>query len=248
MRKDVLVPRPTRIRSIDTNPRMSPSRMMSVPGDGLSVADRFAKYATVVTEAYQLHLADQDPIEARSSWVRLIPDNESGRLPLTGYDWEFGEVHQVPFDPSVLDLADSARRHAILDWVQSSLLSLAASLHWPTAPLAAAYEACLADGIQVLTAGPAKSSPNRRHRAHVAFEIDGNGDGWSWLVVEGPDGQCQQSERIDAPPALRAARRSFKSVRWDGSSVVSFQPWITEYTPFGHEDWVTRRVLFTISP
>jgi hypothetical protein len=30
--------------------------------------------------------------------------------------------------------------------------------------------------------------------------------------------------------------------------VVSFQPWITEYTPFGHEDWVTRRVLFTISP
>ena len=220
--------------------------MMSVPGNPLTVADRFAKYATVVTEAYQLHLADQDPIPARSSWVRLIPDNESGRLPLSGYDSEFGEAHHVPFDPSVVDLADRARRRQILDWVQASLLSLAASLRWPTAPLVAAYDACLAGGIQVAAAGPAKSSPDRRHRAHVAFEIDGNGDGWSWLIIDGPDGR-QQSERVDTPPALRAARRSFKSVRWEGSSVVSFQPWITDYTPIAHREWATRRESVTIN-
>ncbi|NUP81017.1 MAG: hypothetical protein HOV96_26070 [Nonomuraea sp.] len=247
MRNDLHVPRATRISSIDTNPRMSPSRMMTTSGDQLTVADRFAKYATVVTEAYQLHLAEQDPIEARSSWVRLIPDNKSGRVPLSGYDWEVGEVHQVPFDPSVVDLADSARRHAILDWLQDSLLSLAASLHWPTAPLVAAYNACLANGVQLVAAGPAKSSPDRRHRAHVAFEIDGNGDGWSWLIVDSPGGR-EQSERVDAPPALRAARRSFKSVRWEDSSVVSFQSWITDYTPFGREDWASRRESFTISP
>ena len=220
---------------------------MSTPGDHLTVADRFAKYATVVTEAYQLHLADQDPIEAQSSWVRLIPDNESGRLPLAGYDWEFGEVHQVPFDPFVVDLADTARRRAILEWLQSILLSLADSLDWPTAPLVAAYDACLADGIQVVAAGPPKSSPNRRHKAHVAFEIDGNGDGWSWLVVDGPDGTLD-SERFDAPPALRAARRSLRSARWEGPSIVSFQPWLTDYTPFGHQDWAIRRELFTVSP
>jgi hypothetical protein len=80
----------------------------------------------------------------------------------------------------------------------------------------------------------------------VACAVPGQ-DGWWWLIVDGPD-EHWQSERADAPPTLRAARRSFKSVRWEGSSLVSFQPWITDYTPSGHQDWATRRESVTINP
>ncbi|XVU29599.1 hypothetical protein ACQPZJ_21730 [Actinoplanes sp. CA-054009] len=223
---------PIRIRSVDTNPVCFPTRLLRRP---LKDAARFAKCATVITELFSEHLADGPPLVAKTNWVRFLPADMDGPaffsdVPATAA-LGLGEVHEVPYDRKALDLPDHERRLALLDWLREHMLALAAALQWDTTPIEEAYQACLRDGCRYERAGAAKASPGRRWRAHVEYEIDGNGDAWSWVVVTDRAGLTRQvSERWDATPGVRAARRVVRSVRWDGDT-VTWTPWTDDVAP-----------------
>ncbi|GAA3228768.1 hypothetical protein ACFO1B_54340 [Dactylosporangium siamense] len=150
--------RAVRLRSVDTNPIFWPTRL--TPARHATPAERFAKCATAVSELYTIHLDAGAPLVAKTSWARFVPVDRPGPARFSGEpataQLGMGEVHDVPFDPAVLDLPDGARRPAILDWLQEHLLLLAAALGWDTAPLDAAYRACRRDGCRFRQAGPPK--------------------------------------------------------------------------------------------
>lgn len=231
--------RVTRVRSVDTNPVVFPTRLACRPP---SAADRFAKCATAVTALYSLKLDSGTPLVAKTSWVRFIPGEAANspdfsREPADG-SLGMGEVYEVPYDATVLDLADPLRRLAILDWLQDNLLALAAALDWDIRPLIDAYDACRAEECQLSQRGPTKASADRQHTAHAEFEIDGEGDGWSWVVVTDNNGAVEAvSDRHDSPPSMATANRALKSLRWDGDA-VTWTPWTDDVVPRGHDHWM----------
>ncbi|MFD0522305.1 hypothetical protein [Paractinoplanes durhamensis] len=197
-----------------------------------------------MTKLYSLHLDTGAPLLAQTSWARFIPVemSVSGAARFSGVAMTaslgLGEVHDAPYDPAVLELPDHERRPAILDWLQDHLLQLAASLDWDTGPLEAAYQACLRDGCRFRQTGAPKASADRRYRAHVEFEIDGEGDGWSWVEVKDPAGAViLRSERRDSPASITASGRVRRSVRWQGAE-VTWMPWVDDIAPKGYEEWV----------
>jgi hypothetical protein len=229
-----------RLRSVDTNPIFLPSRFWATDPIGMRADEgaRFAKYATVVGELYSVHLENGPTLPARTSWARFVPTNLRGTRPFTGtamtQDLGMGEVHEVPYDPDILGLPDERRRFAILDWLQDNLLALAASLAWPTGPLDVAYEACRRDGCRLHRAGEPKSSRNRRYKAHIGYEIDGDGDAWSWATITTTDGRhLATSDRHDSYPGYRTLRRASQSLRWQDDG-VTWTPWTHPSVPFRH--------------
>jgi hypothetical protein len=235
-----------RIRSIDTNPPETPTRLLT----RLSDAERFAKVATVVTKLYSEHLDAGTPLVAKTSWVSLIPtDGADDGFPAAGAgdaSLGLGEVHDVSYDPAVLELPDAERRLAVLDWLQKHMLGLAKALDWDPQPIHEAYQACRQDRCELHKRGPAKSGPGRRFKAHAEFEIDGDGDAWSWLVVTDPAGETVAvSERRDSPPTLTAAAKILKSVRWDAGD-VTWTPWTDDFAPPGQQ-WAGRVERLTVS-
>ncbi|MFF5078503.1 hypothetical protein ACFY36_15740 [Actinoplanes sp. NPDC000266] len=224
---------PTRVRSVDTNPVTHPTRLLRRP---LSDADRFAKCAIVVTELFSEHLDRGVPLLAKTTWVRFLPaDLGPARFPAVPAlaSLGLGEVHEVPYDRRVLDLPDDERRRAILDWLRATMLALAAALSWDAGPIEQACRACLSDGCRYRRTGPARSSPDRRRKAHAEYEIDGDGDAWSWIVVTDRAGVTQAvSDRWDSPPTTSGARKVPRSVRWDGDT-VTWTPWTDDVAPDG---------------
>ncbi|MEU8820194.1 hypothetical protein [Actinoplanes sp. NPDC048796] len=218
-----------RLRSVDTNPVMVPARSLRHP---LTDAGRYAKCATVVTELFSEHLAGGPPLIAKTSWVRFLPTDLDGPAAISPLHATsalgLGEVHEVPYDRKVLDLPDDDRRRAILDWLRDHMLALGSGLNWDPGPIEAAYEACLRDGCRYRRTGAAKASPNRRWKAHVEFEIDGDGEAWSWLVVTDRAGAVLTvGERRDSVPFARRGRKVLRSVRWDGD-VPTWTSWIDD--------------------
>jgi hypothetical protein len=234
--------RTIRLRSVDTNPIFLPSRFWATDRIGIRADEgaRFAKYATVVTELYSVHLEAGPPLPAKTSWARFAPTNLRGPRRFSGIamaqDLGLGEVHQVPYDPDILGLADEQRRFAILDWLQDNLLALAASLGWLTDPLDIAYEACRHDGCRFQRATQPRSSRNRRYRAHIEYEIDGNGDAWSWATITSTDGRrIVSSDRHDSYPGYRSLRRASQSLRWQDDG-VTWTPWTYPVVPVGRDE------------
>ncbi|XVV08704.1 hypothetical protein ACQP2X_28085 [Actinoplanes sp. CA-131856] len=223
-----------RIRSVDTNPVLDPTRLLT---RALSDADRYAKCATVITELFSDHLDRGVPLVAKTNWIRFLPTDMDEPAFFTGMpataSLGLGEVHDVPYDRRVLDLPDGERRLAILDWLREHMLALAATLGWDTVPIEEAYRACRRDDCRYLRVGAAKASPDRRRKAHVEYEIDGDGDAWSWVVVTDRAGLTRQvGERWDATPGVLASRRVPRSVRWDGDT-VTWTPWTDDVAPPG---------------
>lgn len=228
-----------RLRSIDTHSLELPSRFIP-PHAG--PAERYAKCATVVAKLYSLHLDAGAPLVAKTSWARFIPTDMPGPASFSGVamtaDLGLGEVHEVPYNPAVLALPDAARRRAVLDWLQDNLLQLAAALDWDTGPLEATYRACRRDDCELRQSGTSKASPDRRYRARVEFEIDGNGDGWSWAVVTDRAGaEVACSERRDSPATLTASGRVRRSLRWQDGQ-VTWTPWTDDVAPPDHKWWI----------
>ncbi|SNY68613.1 hypothetical protein SAMN05421748_13373 [Paractinoplanes atraurantiacus] len=223
-----------RIRSVDTNPVVVPAHLLPRP---LTDADRYAKCAVVVTELFSEHLAAGRPLHAKTTWVRFLPTDMDGPalfsdVPATA-SLGLGEVHEVPYARKVLDRPDDQRRLAILDWLREHMLALAAALSWDVTPIEDAYQACRRDGCRYLRTGAAKSSPDRRRKAHAAYEIDGDGAAWSWIVVTDRAGAVEAvSDRHDSPAAAREGRKVLRSVRWDGDA-VTWTPWTDDIVPPG---------------
>lgn len=231
-----------RLRSVDTNPVMLPSRYWATDpmGSRATDADRFAKHATVVTELYSMYLESGPALPARTSWARLIPNNSRGARRFDGIpatqELGLGEVHEVPFDPNVLRLPDDRRRRALLDWLHDNMLALADSLNWNAGPLEAARNACLRADCQFVGAGETKSDRRRAHKAHIQYEIDGNGDAWTWAIVANGDGdQVAASERYDGFPARTYLRRASRTLRWDGPT-LTWTSCASEVVPARHKD------------
>lgn len=231
--------RVVRLRSIDTNPIGWPSRL--VPR-GMTDCDRFAKCATVVTKLYSLCLDAGVPLVAKTSWARFIPTDGLTAALFSGVamtaDLGLGEVHEVPYDPAVLNFPDHDRRLAILDWLHAHLLNLAMTLHWDIEPLLAAFHACQRDGCRFVQRGKPKVSPNRRYQAYIEFEIDGEGDGWSRAVIADRLGAVLAvSDRRDSPATITASGRVRRSLRWQ-ESAVTWMPWIDDVAPRDYQWWI----------
>ncbi|GIF62166.1 hypothetical protein Ais01nite_02010 [Asanoa ishikariensis] len=222
----------TRLRSVDMNAQVLPSRLGAEKPHRWKAADRFAKHGAVVTELYSRDLLRGEPVPAQTWWVRLLPDEQVGAARFSDLAMSvadgFGEVHEVPFDPDVVDLPDHQRRLAILGFVQENLLALAALRGWPRQPFEDAYRACLADNLHLELLGAAKASPDRRLRARVRFSLDGNGDGWSVVeFLDRGDRVVGRSEAFDSPWETRGFRHIEKSLRWHENTSVSLVPWWT---------------------
>jgi hypothetical protein len=207
-----------------------PSRLCADKPHRWQPSDRFAKYGAVVTELYSRHLSQGEPVPAQTWWVRLVPTQRVstanfGNEAFSATDG-LGEVHEVPFDATVVDLPDMERRRAILDFLHGNLLALAAKRGWPSRPLNNAYGACLTDGLRLDLVGRPRWNPDRRLRARTQFTLDGNGDGWS--VVEFLDRGNElvdRSEAFDSPWQTRGFARIQKSLQWQSPASVSFVPW-----------------------
>ncbi|WP_144128035.1 hypothetical protein [Catellatospora sichuanensis] len=127
---------------------------------------------------------------------------------------------------AILDLPERSRRLAILDVVQYQLMRMAAREGWATAPLRAAYDACVADGLELHLVSKPKASPDRRLTAHVAYTIDGNGDGRTTLHVQDRGGESvHRSEAWDSPNESHTFTRIGQSLRWLDRRTVNVYTW-----------------------
>ncbi|MDP9402053.1 MAG: hypothetical protein M3P85_01685 [Actinomycetota bacterium] len=132
--------RTTRLRSVDTNPLIYPSRAMP---DRCAPSDRFAKQAARVCAIYSSEL-NSAAIEAETWWVRFIPKEgiepkTYGTVAMT-VTLGLGEVHHVPFDAAVLEMPEDERHFATLAWLHAEMLRLADARGWD----AGALEKCCA--------------------------------------------------------------------------------------------------------
>jgi hypothetical protein len=226
--QDVWVVRLTRLRSVDMNALGLPSRVCAEKPHRWQAPDRFAKCGAVVTELYSRHLAQGEPVPAQTWWVRLVPTHSvsTANFGDEAFSDGLGEVHEVPFDATVVDLPDMQRRTAILDFLQGNLLALAAQRGWPSRPFDDAYEACLTEGLCLDLIGKPIWSPDRRLRARAQFTLDGNGDGWSMVeFLNGGNELVNRSEAFDSPWQTRGFADIEKSLRWQSPASVSFVPW-----------------------
>ncbi|WP_191843499.1 hypothetical protein [Catellatospora chokoriensis] len=133
---------------------------------------------------------------------------------------------------AILDLPDRRRRLATLDVVQYHLMRMAASEGWATAPLEAAYRACVADDLVLHLVSKPKASPDRRLKAFVAYTIDGNGDGRTTLHVEDRSGApVYEGEAWESPCESDAFAQIGRSLRWLGPRTVNVFTWPTVPPP-----------------
>jgi hypothetical protein len=206
----------------------------------LTPAKRLAKCGTAVTRAYSQALRTGPPVEAKTSWGRLVftpdaPPFAPSSIPALG-SLGMGEIHEVPPPRlSLLDLPDHDRRRGLLEFLHEHLLGLAAALGWDTRPFEEAREAVLAGGLRYVLRSPLKTSPDRRHRAGVTLEVDGNGDAWLELRVIDGEGHVVHT----SPPLMtHESERGFNAVRrtvhWSSRTTVSVDPWPLD-EPFGPE-------------
>jgi hypothetical protein len=141
-----------------------------------------------VTELYSRHLALGEPVHSPEWWWRYtnpledLPDGFPCP-PKPNAPGGFGLA------AAIMELPDMDRRRAALDVLQFNLLRDAPRIGWNTEPLITAYEACLADGLQLTLTSNPKASPDRRHRATLTYTIDGNGDAWTTIRVEDREGE-----------------------------------------------------------
>jgi hypothetical protein len=191
--------------------------------------DRLAKCGTAVAMAYSAALRAGTPIPAKAWWGRwcLVEGLQPWVPP--GEPDEFGEVHQVPAPMELLDLPDLARRRGLLEFLHEHLILLGQSQGWDLEPLVAARQAVLDQDLSFRLVSPTKSSPDRRHRAWLEWEIDGDGDGSITLHVTDRLGEGRAStEPLDASESIKNWNAAKKSLTWDGSARVVALPWARE--------------------
>jgi hypothetical protein len=192
---------------------------------------RLAKCGTAVTRAYGQALRAGPPVEAKTSWGRFIftpdaPPFAPSSVPALG-TLGMGEVHEVPPPPlSLLDLPDHDRRLGLMEFLHGNLLCLAAALGWDTRPFEEARQAVLAGDLRYVLRSPLKASPDRRYRAGVTMEVDGNGDAWLELQVIDRDGLAVHT----SPPLMtHESERGFNAVRrtlhWSDRTTVTVDAW-----------------------
>ena len=230
--------------SVDCWPLQVPSRFLPphVPNrprgvdstlrDFTSDADVFSKQSIVVTSLYSRHLGSGPSIMATVDGARIfvhdtMPDGIArawGEEPRNDLG-EF-ESHHTEVDRRIIGLADPQRRQAMLTWLHSTLLELAALRDWPTEAFDRAHQLCQEDGLRFRVDGRAKLNPGRTRRALPSFEIDGNGDGWLTLVIEDGAGNLVQTlGPWDTPTSAAAWTYVLRSLRWRSSTAVSVNHW-----------------------
>lgn len=206
----------------------------------LTPIQRLAKCGTAVTRAYSQALRSGPPAEAKTPWGRFIftpdaPPFEPGDVPALG-SLGMGEIHEIPPPPlSLLDLPDRDRRCALLDFLHERLLRLAAARDWDARPFDEARQTVLAGDLRYVLRSPLKASPDRRHRAGVTMEVDGNGDAWLELTVVDNAGTVVHT----SPPLMtHESERGFNAVRrtlrWLDRATVTVDAWPLD-EPLGPE-------------
>jgi hypothetical protein len=202
---------------------------------------RLAKSGTAVTRAYSQALRVGPPVEAKTPWGRFIftpgaPPFAPSSVPALG-SLGMGEIHEVPPPPlSLLDLPDHDRRLGLLEFLHEHLLCLATALGWGTPPFEEARQTVLAGDLRYVLRSPLKASPDRRHRAGVTMEVDGNGDAWLELKVIDRDGLAVHT----SPPLMtHESERGFNAVRrtvhWSDRTTVTVDAWPLD-DPFGPKE------------
>lgn len=211
--------RTTRLRHVDCWPSYGLSRQLP-PDPEL----RFAKATLAITELYSRHLALGPPLVCTEWWTRFI--DPLGLLPPEYPLRAESGLNGADLAAALMAMPDMRRRQATLDLVQYLLVGWVTAGGWDTSPLQTAYDACVTDGLLLVLTSKAKTSPDRKLSAHVTYTIDGNGDGRSTLHVLDRTGravfECEpQESRCEARVFPDLAR----SLRWEGSNTVRFDPW-----------------------
>jgi hypothetical protein len=223
--------RTARLRSVDTNPFLFPSRVMS---ERFGASDRFAKQAARVCAIYSSEL-NSAAIEAETWWVRFIPKEgveprTYGSVAMT-VTLGVGEVHEVPFDAAVLEMPEHERHFATLEWFHGEMLRLGAARGWDTPALDEVLRRCRdREPAYVVDCG-STWSPDRRNRARAAYEIDGDGNGWTSVAVVDRDGETLAVARFDSPSEPDAAVPIARSLRWRDAAAVAITPWPEKFAP-----------------
>lgn len=214
-------------------------------GDGRwTAAGRLAKCSAAVSKAFSEALRDGPPVEAKTSWGRFIFDEAVTSFRPGDVPASMGEVHYVPPPPSDwLGLPDLSRRSELLDLLHGLLLQLAEARSWPQAPFEAAKQRVLAQGLAFSLVSPAKSSPDRRHKAHLDMHIDGDGEAWLQLVVLDREAQeVAKSELAPTAESIRNFNAATKTLKWLTASSVTVAPWPVDPPPSGYRRAITVRL------
>ncbi len=231
VRRDDPKVRTTRLRSVDANPLIYPSRAMP---DRCGPSDRFAKQAARVCAIYSSEL-NSAAIEAETWWVRFIPKEgierkKYGSVAMT-VTLGLGEVHHVPFDAAVLEMSEDERHFATLEWLHAEMLRLADARGWDAGALEEVLRRCRdREAAYVVDCG-SKWSPDRRTRALAVYEIDANGDGWTSITVLDREGETVAVTRFDSPPEPAAVAPIRRSLRWPDAAAVAITPWPEKFAP-----------------
>lgn len=195
----------------------------------------FTARCSAIFELYSLHLKSGPPLAAVSSSVRVFVHNEpfaagpgpwiQQRPPHPG---DFDSIHCQPHT-GILAAARSDWPMLYLEWLHLHLLALADVRGWPTQPLESARQACLHDELRLHLTSRTKSSPDRRHMAHLELHIDAAGDRHPTLTVTDRSGRTV-AQSTEVAPALRWGVRDFRAaarhLRWeDPGHVVADDRW-----------------------
>ncbi len=191
-----------------------------------------------VCEAYSVGL-EQGGLPGRHSELRLITEASSERLGEGGRvraevsvdrfeGFEMGRVH-VP--RGIARLSAEARAELVLETVHRLAVTLGGFRGWDAEVLQTARDRAAADRCVYGEIGDWKSSPGRRRRARMVFELADDGNGRVVLEVAGPDGVVTSlgpAYGFGSPEGFRRARRT---LRWQGKDQVELIPYVAPFEP-----------------
>ena len=192
--------------------------------------DRFAQLGTAVTALYTESIRScNEPLLSRSGTVAIFSTEQPPLHPVGVADGDLQSFHtvHVPVDGHLVEMPTFEAKQEVLARIHAGLCDLAHALDWPREPLQAAYQYCLERRLTYQWDGPAKFSPDRRHRAVPRFALTDEGCGRAVIEVRDQSGQTISSTGpLPAFPTIEGFRRAAKTLRWRDASTVSLVSYV----------------------
>lgn len=187
--------------------------------------DRFAQLGTSVAALYTDSIRNSaEPLLSRCGAVIIFGTGQPPMHSVWIGDGDLDSFHSVHVSVHrhLVELSPAEAKHVVLNQLHTGLLDLAGLLDWPTTPFEAAHQHSLERRLTYRWDGPAKHSPDRRHRAIPRFALTDEGTGRAVIEVRDRTGHTVAStESLPAFPTIEGFRRAARTLRWQDATTVS---------------------------
>jgi hypothetical protein len=183
-------------------------------------------------------LSSPHKICAVASHTRVRPVNDTSRFATPAYEPirdglaavreadSRGEPFEMIFaraDPTLTLAPPDVRGLEYLAWLHQIMMELAEFRAWDPGPLEYAHAYCLGKNIRARFNSPPKPSPDRRHEAKLAFEVDPDGLRYLTILVTDRSGlELGRTTETFPPfiPDFPIWRRLARRLRWISDTLV----------------------------